>query len=287
MALPTVSPAGYRRATWAALALLTIIVVTGASVRLTGSGLGCSDWPNCEEGKLVAPFEYHAWIEFGNRLVTGIVGIAVIAAVLGSLRRIPRRRDLIWLSWALVVGVLVQAIIGRFTVEYELHPAVVATHFLLSFVVIAAAVVLHHRAAGETSALRTASIDAGRLANVVIGCALAVLVAGTVVTGTGPHGGDETANRFQLVMTDVVRVHGGLAWLLVALTAVLALRLRREGASPVVQRAAFVLLLVVVAQGAIGYTQYFLGVPPLIVAFHVIGALAVWIAALRVRLSIG
>src|SRR5688572_4650396 len=113
MGLPTVSPPAYRRATLAALALLTIIVVTGAAVRLTGSGLGCTDWPNCEQGKLVSPLEFHPAIEFGNRLVTGVVGIAVIAAVLGSLRREPRRRDLVWLSWVLVVGVLIQAIIGR------------------------------------------------------------------------------------------------------------------------------------------------------------------------------
>jgi cytochrome c oxidase assembly protein subunit 15 len=275
MALPRVSPPAYRRATLGALVLLTIIVVTGASVRLTGSGLGCSDWPNCEQGKLVAPFEYHAWIEFGNRLVTGVVGLVVIAVVLGSLRREPRRRDLIWLSWFLVAGVLVQAIIGRFTVEYELHPAIVALHFVLSFVLITAAVVLHHRASAEviTPPARTG------LTTSLLAVALLVIIAGTVVTGTGPHGGDETAHRFQLVMTDVVRVHSVLVWILVTLTVFLAIRTRH--------RAVLVLLAIEVVQGAVGYTQYFAGVPPLLVAVHVIGALAVWIAALRVRLSVG
>ena len=118
-----------------------------------------------------------------------------------------------------------------------------------------------------------------RLTNAILAVALAVIVAGTVVTGTGPHGGDETAHRFQLVMTDVVRVHSILVWILVALTVVLATRLRT--------REVQVLLAVEVAQGAIGYTQYFTGVPPLLVALHVIGALGVWIAALRVRLSLG
>ena len=276
LTLPRVSPPAYRRATLAALALLTIIVVTGATVRLTGSGLGCTDWPNCEQGKLVSPWEFHPAIEFGNRLVTGVVGIAVIAAVHGSLRREPRRRDLVWLSWALVVGVLIQAIIGRYTVEYELHPAVVALHFTLSFVLITAAVVLHHRAGTDEARPRAAN-DPWTTALLVV--ASGVIVAGTVVTGTGPHGGDETAQRFQLVMTDVVRVHAGLVWLLVALTVVLALRTRHP--------AVLALLAIEVAQGVIGYTQYFMGVPPLLVAVHVVGALGVWIAALRVKLAIG
>ena len=267
--------------------LLTIIVVTGAAVRLTGSGLGCSDWPNCEEGRLVSELEFHPLIEFGNRLVTGVVGIAVIVAVLGSLRRQPRRKDLVWLSWALVAGVLVQALIGKYTVEVDLHPAVVATHFLLSFVLITAAVVLHHRAATDAAPLRSASPMAGRIANGVIVAAFAVLIAGTVVTGTGPHGGDETAIRFQLIMTDVVRAHGALAWVLVAATVALGLKLRRENAGPVAQKAVMWLLAVEIAQGAIGYTQYAMGVPPLLVALHVAGALAVWITAVRVRLAIG
>ena len=267
--------------------LLAVIVVTGASVRLTGSGLGCTDWPNCEEGRLVAELEFHPLIEFGNRLVTGIVGFAVIGAVLGSLRRLPRRRDLVWLSWSLVFGVLVQAIIGKYTVEVDLHPAVVATHFLLSFVLITAAVVLHHRAGSEQPPPRAGSPAAARIANLVVVAAFAVLIAGTIVTGTGPHGGDEMAQRFQLIMTNVVRVHGALAWTLVAATVALALKLRRENAGPIAQKTVLLLLGVEIAQGAIGYAQYLMGVPPLLVAVHVAGALAVWITALRVRLAIG
>lgn len=279
MALPRVSPPAYRRATFVALLLLTIIVVTGAAVRLTGSGLGCTDWPNCEKGRLVAPLDYHPLIEFGNRMFTGAVVIAVVAAVLGSVRRDPKRRDLVWLSWGLVAGVVGQIVLGGITVLFDLNPALVACHFLLSIALVSDAVVLHHRASSDAPTPSRASPQLRNLANVLLGVALLVLMAGTVVTGTGPHGGDENAHRFQLVMTDVVRVHSLLVWVLVALTVYLAWKTR--------DKAVTVLLAVEVAQGAIGYTQYFTGVPALLVAVHVIGALAVWIAALRVKLSLG
>ncbi len=274
MALPRVSAPAYRRATLGALVLLTIIVVTGAAVRLTGSGLGCSDWPNCENGKLVAPLDYHPLIEFGNRMFTGLVVIAVIAAVLGSLVRQPRRRDLVWLSWGLVGGVVGQIVLGGITVLFDLNPALVASHFLLSIVLVTNAVVLHHRASDEVIAPPTQA----RLTTGLLAVALLVIMAGTVVTGAGPHGGDEKAHRFEVAMTDVVRIHSVLVWILVALTLYLAIRTRH--------RAVVVLLAIEVAQGAVGYTQYFTGVPPLLVAVHVIGALAMWIAAVRVRLVV-
>ena len=287
MALPRVSPPTYRRATLGALVLLTIIVVTGAAVRLTGSGLGCSDWPNCEQGRLVSPLDYHPLIEFGNRLFTGLVVIAVIAAVLMSVRREPRRRDLTWLSWGLVAGVIGQIVLGGITVLFDLNPALVASHFLLSIALVTDAVVLFHRASHDDVApVPAASVGARRLGNGLLAAALAVIAAGTVVTGTGPHGGDETAHRFQLVMTDVARVHGILVFVLVGLTVGLGVVLRREGAAPAVQSAVLVLLAIEVAQAAVGYTQYFTGVPPLLVAVHVIGALAVWIGAMRVRLAL-
>lgn len=291
MALPRVSPPTYRRATLGALLLLTIIVVTGAAVRLTGSGLGCSDWPNCEQGQLVAPLDYHPMIEFANRMFTGAVVIAVIAAVLGALVREPKRRDLTWLAWGLVAGVIGQIVLGGITVLFELNPALVACHMLLSLALVADAVVLHHRA-GLADASRnvhtfnTASSGSRRLATLLVVVTVLVVAAGTVVTGTGPHGGDETAHRFQLVMTDVVRVHGAFVWALVALTVLLAIRLRREGAAPVTVQAVVVLLVAEVAQAGVGYAQYFAGVPPLVVAVHIVGMLAVWIAVLRVRLAL-
>lgn len=286
MALPKVSPPQYRRATFAALILLTVIVVTGAAVRLTNSGLGCTDWPNCNETKLVSVSSYHEAIEQLNRLFTGLVTLAVVVAVLGSVRREPKRRDLVWLSWGLVGGVFGQIIVGGVAVLTDLNPAVVACHFLVSIILVTNAVVLHHRAA-DPAPVVGASDTMRRLGNVLLGVALVAIMAGTVVTGTGPHGGDENARRFQFVMTDVVRVHSALVWVLVAFSVFVAIRLRREAASPTAQKAAIVLLVAEVAQGAVGYTQYFMGVPPLLVAVHIVGALAVWIAALRLRISMG
>ena len=126
---------------------LGAIVLTGVSVRLTGSGLGCPDWPSCDDQFFpTEENQYHAWIEFGNRLVTGIVSVAVVLAVLGSLWRVPRRNDLVWWSLGLVAGVGAQVILGRWVVTSELEPWVVIAHFLLSMVLLWNAIVLHHRA---------------------------------------------------------------------------------------------------------------------------------------------
>lgn len=289
MAVPRLSPQAYRRATTAALVLLSVIVVTGAAVRLTGSGLGCTDWPTCENDRLVAPLEFHPMIEFANRVFTGAVVVAIVVAVLGSLVRTPRRRDLTWLSLGLVAGVVGQIVLGGITVLFELHPALVGGHFLLSMVLVTNAVVLHWRAGRDSKPIRMAPPDSRErwLANLIVAAAAVVLVAGTVVTGTGPHGGDEEARRYAFEMPDVARVHGATVWVLVALTVVAALRLRSSTLSPDAARAATTLLGIEVAQGAIGYMQYFNGVPPLLVALHVVGALGVWIAAVRLRLSIG
>ena len=286
MALPRVSPPTYRRATLAALVLLTIIVVTGAAVRLSDSGLGCSDWPKCEQNKFVGVSSFHQMIEQGNRMFTGLVVVAVIVCVLGSVVREPRRRDLTWLSWGLVGGVIGQIVLGGITVLFDLNPALVASHFLLSIVLVTDAVVLHHRAGrADVEPVAAVSVEARRLGAALLVAALAVIAAGTVVTGTGPHGGDEKAHRFQLVMTDVARVHGTLVFGLVALTVLIALVLRSQGAAPETQRAVLTLLVIEVAQAGVGYTQYFTGVPPLLVAVHVVGALGVWIGVLRVRLA--
>ncbi|MBA3303329.1 MAG: COX15/CtaA family protein, partial [Acidimicrobiia bacterium] len=148
MALPRLSPIAYRRVTLVALVALGVIVVTGAAVRLTGSGLGCSDWPTCEPGRL-APRRAdgaHALIEFVNRAITGAVSVAVILAVLGSLLRRPRRRDLTWLSLGLVAGVLGQIVLGGLTVLFDLRPEFVMSHFLLSLVLLTNALVLYRRA---------------------------------------------------------------------------------------------------------------------------------------------
>src|SRR5262249_40200531 len=143
MGLPTVSPRTYRRVTLVAVWSLAAIIVTGAIVRLTGSGLGCPDWPQCNKNSLVAPLSWNPMVAFVNRVITAIVSIAVIVAVLGSLRRRPFRRDLVWLSLSLVVGVIAQIVLGGITVLTDLNPIAVQGHFVLSIAILTAAVVLH------------------------------------------------------------------------------------------------------------------------------------------------
>jgi cytochrome c oxidase assembly protein subunit 15 len=285
--LPRVSPPAYRRITLFALLALAFIIVTGASVRLTGSGLGCSDWPTCEQDQFVARLEFHPMVEFVNRLITGLVSVAVILAVLGSLLRVPRRRDLTWLSVGLVIGVVAQIVLGAIVVIVELDPVSVIGHFLVSMILVWIAVVLHERAGHDGShgiaVVPRGVVLLGRLM-VVVG--LAAIVAGTVVTATGPHGGDENAERLTTFdITEVVRVHAVLAWVLLGATIVAMAWLRRTGAPRDLDRRGAGLVGAIVVQGAIGYAQYFNGVPPLLVGLHVAMSIVVWIALLRFALG--
>jgi cytochrome c oxidase assembly protein subunit 15 len=284
------SPFAYRRITLAALAALAMIIVTGGAVRVTGSGLGCPQWPNCESGSLVprGATGVHGTVEWANRLFTGVVSVAVVLAVLGSLVRRPRRRDLTWLSLGLVAGVVAQIVLGGLTVIFELAPPFVMAHFLVSLLLVADAVLLHNRAGlpdgGELAFTTGPEVRAA--ARWLLAAAAAVVVSGTVVTGAGPHGGDDQVRRLDLLVPDVARVHGIAVNLLVAAT-LFALWLGwRGGGAPAVARSLRTLLVVEVAQGAIGYTQYFTGVPEGLVALHIAGAVAVWIATLRVVLSL-
>jgi len=215
LTLPDVSPRAYRRLTFIALVFLAAIIVTGALVRLTDSGLGCTDWPNCERGTLIRVSNGHQAVEQINRLFTGAMMIAVTVAVLASLRLVPRRRDLTWLSVSLVVGVLGQAVVGGVVVLTHLHPAAVVWHFLLSVVVLTAALVLHRRA-GETGPYeRTVTPSTLRLTRAVVAVTGLAIVAGTVVTGAGPHSGhaanDPTkVRRFGIAISSAARIHSGL-----------------------------------------------------------------------------
>ncbi len=284
---PAVTPASYRRITLIALIALGFIIVTGAAVRLTGSGLGCSDWPTCEEDKLVAPLETHAMVEFVNRSITGLVSVAVILAVLGAFYRQPRRRDLTWLAAGLVGGVVAQIVLGGITVLTDLHPAAVQAHFVLSMVIVLNAVVLHHRAAQpDGPSIRLVSATVARLSAAVVVLTAVTIVAGTVVTGSGPHGGDEEARRFGFAIASVARVHGVAVMTLLAVTLVLLyFVVRRQEAPHATAQAAELFLLVGVLQAAIGYVQYFTDVPEILVGGHVLGAVLVWIAVLRLDLS--
>jgi len=285
--LPRLSPRAYRRVTLFALLALAFIVVTGAAVRLTGSGLGCSDWPRCEQNQFVAPLEYHAMVEFVNRTITGLVSVAVVLAVLGSLVREPRRSDLTRWSLGLVAGVIGQIVLGAIVVKSELAPVSVIGHFLLSTVLIWNAVVLHERAGHAGSrGVPTVAGRVVRLGRAMVATTLAVTVAGTVVTATGPHGGDEHAERLGFDIGEVTRVHTLLVWLLLVLTLGALWAVQRDGPPQAVANRGRWLVAAIVVQGTIGYAQYFTGVPPLLVGLHVVGSIVVWVAVLRFHLGL-
>jgi heme a synthase len=273
------TPDAYRRITLVAAILVGVIIVTGGAVRLTGSGLGCPDWPNCSPNHLTphGVSNGHAMVEFVNRTFTGLVSIGVIVCVLASLARVPRRRDLVWLSVGLVAGVLAQIVLGGLTVLFDLQPPFVMAHFLLSLALLANALVLHRRAGQPDAPARLAVAPAVRSAGrAMLVLASVVVITGTVVTSTGPHGGDRKAKRFHFSLPDVARVHGASVIAFLGLVLLTLWLLRHTRASLTVQQRLGTVLLIAVAQGAIGYIQYFNGIPELLVGFHIAGATAVW-----------
>ncbi|HYU40356.1 MAG TPA: COX15/CtaA family protein [Acidimicrobiia bacterium] len=292
------SPVQYRRVTVVAAFLLAAIIVTGSAVRLTGSGLGCPDWPNCEPGRLTpyAANDFHAMVEFVNRMVTGLVSLAVIVAVLGSIIRTPRRRDLVLLSLGLVAGVIVQIVLGKLVVEKLLSPPWVMSHFLVSMLLLANALVLCRRAGQPDDAFAQRPVPIAAtpvvwMSRVLLAAAAVVVVTGTVVTGSGPHSGDvpgtnQRATRLDLYIPDVARVHGTAAMVLLALVLVTLVLAYRTRAPQAVLRRLSVLLAVLVAQAGVGYAQYFTGIPALLVGIHVGGATALWAATVWFALGV-
>jgi cytochrome c oxidase assembly protein subunit 15 len=284
-----------RRWTVAALVANIGIVVTGGIVRLSGSGLGCSDWPTCEGTSVAPPASEASWqtfVEFGNRLLTFVVLAACVGAW-WAVRRLaddasPRARRL---ALALPVGVLAQAVLGGVTVLTGLHPLTVAAHFLLSAVLIAVATMLLDEVVrpGRTRVRGTALDRAGRL---VVGLGGLVLVLGTIVTATGPHAGDPGTERLGFSIRHVTRLHSTSVWLVVAATVLVLVLARRAAARSTVGsgpdrtvRAVGVLLGLELAQGGVGYWQYFTGVPQSLVAVHLLLACLFWVAAVRVGLA--
>src|SRR5277367_6287639 len=192
---PTVSPSLSHRLNVLALVLTALIVLTGAAVRLTGSGLGCADWPECSVGHLTPAVQFHGLVEFGNRLVTVVLTVAVIAAFLGSLFRTPRRRDLVWLSGGLVAGVVAQAVLGGIVVYTKLNPYLVMVHFFATMVLLVNAVVLVHRSTRDYGPGSGHLLIPRSLLHLFYGVLILlgfVIAAGTAATGAGPLGGESS-----------------------------------------------------------------------------------------------
>lgn len=263
------------------------IAVTGATVRVASSGLGCSEWPRCTEESFVPVNTEHtainAAIEFGNRTLTFLVLAVGIIVFVATLRMRPRRRDLIAYATIIPLGVLGQGVVGGITVWSKLHPASVAAHFLLSMLVVVLAVAYYVRCREPQGRLRpTVERPLRVLAGALVPLGFALLVAGTVVTGTGPHGGDAEAPRWGFDMVTVARIHSGLAWAVLLGSVVLAVAATVRRAPAQVRTSAWLLLAAVLGQGAVGYTQYALNLPEWLVVLHVLGSGLVWVAILRV-----
>lgn len=273
-----------------ALGFLCVIVVSGALVRLTGSGLGCIDWPGCSQTKFVDISTGHSAIEQINRLFTGVVSAAVAASALGSFFVSPRHRKTIWLAIGLVIGVLVQVLLGALVVITGLNPWSNMAHFLVSMALITTAVLLVDQAkpqlqkrSDSVSCLSPVTIRTSKWIVALSGIAI---VFGTLVTGTGPHAGDERAIRLGFDLRTITRAHSMFVLLCVGLTLFLFVRIKKQTKEwEILGRPLEIFLAAAVAQGALGYLQYFSGVPAQMVALHVALAIAVWISALKLGLA--
>lgn len=267
------------------------IVFTGALVRITGSGLGCSTWPECTPGSYTptpdqpeAPL--HAWIEFGNRLLTFVLLINALALMFTILK--SGKRELRRLGALQILGILAQGVLGGITVLTALNPATVAAHFLLSIILIAGALSLRQRAHGKSPIEITLIPLVTKLIWLHLLLTSLVLIAGTIVTGSGPHAGDSAAERFNLDSRTMAWIHAELviALLGVSIALLIAIRLGLTGqARQVLSGRIQIFLIVALAQGGIGYIQYFTKLPEALVAAHIIGSIAVWLSAWNLFIS--
>lgn len=284
-----ITPKGFLRVAQTAFASLYLIIITGSLVRLTGSGLGCADWPRCSESKFVDVSSSHATIEQLNRLFTGVVAASVALAVLLSVRLRPKRRDLVGMSAGLVVGVLAQVLLGGLVVLTGLNPFSNIAHFLVSILLISNAYMLLRHA----EIFRTTDVVLPRrepeltnkrissLVRIVMTMTGVAIVAGTVVTGSGPHAGDEKAVRINLAINLVAKIHSISVLICLATAGVLFLLARKDPISwRILGHPLERFLGVGLLQGLIGYVQYFSGLPVLLVAIHVALSVAVWLGAL-------
>lgn len=278
---PRVSPRAYLVLAQSALALVVLNIVSGAAVRLTDSGLGCPDWPTCSRQSITPALAFHPDVEFANRMVVVVLCVAAGLLVLAAWWRTPRRRDLIWLSGLFVAGVLGEAVLGAVVVYSKLNPYAVMTHFMVGIALLSAAVVLVLRLgrSPEPGRRRVGVVEHRVALGLIVALGLAV-AAGTATTGAGPHAGGKGAVRLPVPLSDMARTHSGLVLVAGALLLFELFLLDRARTPGSVQQKGRVLLVVAAAQGVIGYTQYFTHLPAALVAVHVFGATAVWIAAL-------
>jgi len=261
------------------------IVVTGGAVRLTGSGLGCPTWPECTPGSYTPkPYQVEeqvkVWIEFGNRLLTFVLVLVAISALLSVLA--SGRKDLRGLALGQVLGIVGQGVLGGITVLTGLHPATVAAHFLLSIILIAGATSLRAYRYFPKSQQDSLPL-VKKIAKAHIITTFIVLILGTVVTGTGPHAGDASTERFAFDLRTVAWLHADVVIALFGITFGFFVV---HGVSEQTKRRLTIFLAFALGQGVIGYVQWFSDLPEILVALHLLGSTLVWIASWRVWLSV-
>ncbi len=282
-----ISPERYAQVTLVALIALVLIVFTGSAVRLTASGLGCPDWPKCYGG-YVAPAQINAWIEYGNRLLTGFVGLAVIAASLLAFFRRPYRWHLALFGALLPLGVIGQAVLGAFVVEHHLPPELVIGHFLLSMVLLDAAFALFWCSRYEPGERRFSTDFLGVWAvRALIPFGQLTVLLGTITTASGPHPGDhdeELVRRFDFKGEDtlewIVQRHAAMAVIFAVAVLVVMFILLRKGGDRRAVRPVQVTFGLIIFQIALGITQWLLELPAILVWFHVVTAVMIWLAVL-------
>ncbi|MFE3829466.1 heme A synthase [Streptomyces sp. NPDC059092] len=285
----TPSPRILRRAAFSAVVMSVLIIVTGGAVRLTGSGLGCDTWPKCTEGSLIATPEQglHGAIEFGNRMLTYVLSAAVGWAIIAARSVKPRRPGLTKLAWSQFWLVMANGVIGGITVLTELNPWTVAGHFLAASALLTVTTLTWLRThEGDGAPRPRVPRPVRKLSWALIVSSVVLIAAGTTVTGSGRHAGDSSdVPRMPFDYITVAHVHAAFAWVVCALAVAMWLVLRVVDAPADTRARARDLLLILLAQGAIGYVQYFTDSPEVLVACHMFGSAVVWIAVLRVAVS--
>ncbi|MFE7650270.1 COX15/CtaA family protein [Streptomyces phaeoluteigriseus] len=286
----TPAPRTVQRAALTALVMSVVIVVTGGAVRLTGSGLGCPTWPKCTDDSLTTTgaMGLHGAIEFGNRLLTYVLCAAVGWAIIAARSQKPYRRSLTRLGWAQFWVVMSNAVLGGIVVLVGLNPYTVAAHFVATSALIAIAVVMWQRTReGDTEARPLVGKSVQQLVRVLVAATVLLILVGTVVTGAGPHAGDSSeVERMPLDWETVSKVHAVLAWIVVTLTFALWFVLKAVDSPRLALDRTRDLFVVLLAQGVIGYVQYFTDLPELLVGLHMLGSALVWIAVIRVLLAL-
>lgn len=272
----------YRQVAIVTVAGLCLLVVAGGIVRLTGSGLGCDDWPACNQERFVDVSSGHTAIEQVNRLLSGLIGVPTLLLVAGAFRVRPRRRGLVGPSLGVLLSVFGNAVVGGIAVRGDLHPALVQSHFILAIISITFAMIAVHRS-GPHEVTSSPLAAGGRARFVIVGILTGLaLVTGTIVTGTGPHAGDEEARRWGFDIERVAQVHSVTVWLAVAAMVLLVVWLRRDPMEYDTHAGRLsTWMFLAVVQGGIGYVQYFNGVPEVLVGAHLAGATALWVATVH------